>query len=101
MRSRLSRWISDSHRNWCRFRSASPSRSYAHTREGLINDTQALRRHLGCRWMVAVVFVVKVAYKSPNGPFVVANCSVVVVEVQKHHYWVHCKVQSHHIVRGL
>jgi hypothetical protein len=32
---------------------------------------------------------------------VVANCSVLVVEVQKHHYWVHCKVQSQHIVRGL
>jgi hypothetical protein len=51
--------------------------------------------------MVAVVFVVKVAHKSPKGAFVVANCSVVVVEVHKHHYWVHCKVQSHHIVRGL
>jgi hypothetical protein len=43
------------------------------------------------------VFVVKVA----RGAFLVANCSVVVVEVQKHHYWVHCKVQSHHIARGL
>jgi hypothetical protein len=59
----------------------------------------------GCRWKVAVhnfgCVVVKVPHKSPNGPFVVANCSVVVVEVQKNHYWVHCKVQSHHIVRGL
>jgi hypothetical protein len=77
-----------------------------HTRGANQRDTQALCRHLGC-WKVAVhnfgcvVFVVKVAHKSPNGPFVVANCSVVVVEVQKHHYWVHCKVQSHHIVRGL
>jgi hypothetical protein len=79
----------------------SPSRSYSHTSEGLINDTQALRRHLGCRWMVAVVFVVKVAHKSPKGAFVVANCSVVVVEVQKHHYWGPRKEQSHHIVRGL
>ena len=51
--------------------------------------------------MVAVVFVVKVAHKSPKRAFVLANCSVVVVEVHKHHYWVHCKVQSHHIVRGL
>jgi hypothetical protein len=67
MRSRLSRWVSDSHRLVSLFAIClAKSLLRTHTRGANQRDTQALCRHLGC-WKVAVhnfgcvVFVVKVA----------------------------------------